>query len=302
MDVIDKNILTDLMINCRTTYQEMALKYNLSANAIKKRINNMISKGVIERFTIQLSLAMIDAEILMSLVNTDGTEDEEKFIEEIGNDPRFSAVGQASGNLYIAYAKYYNGTIGLSEIRSFFTKYSFIKNIELYPLLMNQGGKAELSRTELTILKFLMENPRMPISEISSKSGISSRMVSAVVNDLVERGIIMLSINYNPGAGDSILFLVKIEWDDTELKLDDLLTWLPKEFPDEYWVPAGVCVTSPTVFGAFISSNVKRIPEITKEIRRNPSIKAVTPIIGQPNSTFPDYSVLRLKELLREIS
>ena len=96
MDPIDKNILTDLMINCRTTYQEMALKYNLSANAIKKRINNMISKGVIEQFTISLSLEMIDAEIMMSIVHTDGTEDEEKFIIEIGTDPRFSAVGKTS--------------------------------------------------------------------------------------------------------------------------------------------------------------------------------------------------------------
>jgi DNA-binding Lrp family transcriptional regulator len=298
MDVIDKNILTDLMINCRTTYQEMALKYNLSANAIKKRTNNMISKGVIERFTIQLSLAMIDAEILMSLVNTDGTEDEEKFIDEIGNDPRFSAVGQASGNLYIAFAKYHNGSIGLSEVRSFFSKYSFVKNIELFPLLMNLGGRADLSRTELTILKFLMENPRMPISEVSSRSGISSRMVSTIITDLVDRGIIMLSITYSPGA-DSILFLEKIEWDDQKLKLDELLAWLPMEFPDDYWVPAGISATSSIVFGAFISSNLKRIPEITKGIKKNPSVKAVTPIIGQPNRTFPDYSVLRLKELMR---
>ena len=51
---------------------------------------------------------------------------------------------------------------------------------------------------------------------------------------------------------------------------------------------------------AFISSNAKQISEITKGIRKNPSVKAVTPIIGQPSRTFPDYSVLRLKELLNE--
>lgn len=301
MDVIDKNILTDLMINCRTTYQEMALKYNLSANAIKKRISNMISKGVIERFIIQLSLAMIDAEMLMSIVYTDGTENEEKFIEEIGNDPRFSAVGRASGNIYFAFAKYFNGSEGLSEVGSFFRKNNFVKTVELHPLLMNRGEKAELSVTELTTIKFLLKNPRMPISEISSRSGITTRMINTVIKDLMARGIILLSINYSPGAGDSILFLEKIEWDDQKLKLDELLEWLPKEFPDDYWVPAGICATNPIVFGAFLSNNLSRIPEITKGIKKNPSVKAVTPIIGQPSKTFPDYSDLRLKEIVNRL-
>ena len=301
MDVIDKNILTDLLINCRTTYQEMALKYNLSANAIKKRINNMISKGVIERFTVQLSLAMLDAEILMSIIYTDGTEDEEKFIEEIGTDPRFSAVGQASGNIYFAFAKYFNGTIGLSEVGSFIRKNVFVNSVELHPLLVNRGNKTELSVTSLAIIKLLMENPRMPISEISNRSGITSRMVNTVINDLTSRGIILLSIDYSPGAGDVILFLEKIEWNDQKLKLDELLAWLPQEFPEDYWIPAGINAISPIAFCAFLSSSLKRIPEITKGIRKNPAVKAVTPIIGQPNKTFLDYSVLRLKELIREI-
>ena len=120
MDVIDKNILTDLIINCRTTYQDMAIKYNLSANAIKKRINNMIYKGVIENFTIQLSLEMIDSDILMCIIKTDGTEDEEEFIEYIGNDPRFSSLGRASGNLYIAFAKYMNSFMNSSNEFGFF--------------------------------------------------------------------------------------------------------------------------------------------------------------------------------------
>ena len=299
MDVIDKNILTDLILNCRTSYQDMAIKYNLSANAIKKRINNMISKGVIEKFTIQLSLDMIDADILMCIIQTDGTEDEEQFLEYIGNDPRFSSLGRASGNLYIAFAKYMNGTAGLSEIRLFLNK-KFVNNIELFPLLMDRGGKIEFSRTELTILKYLMENPRIPISEISNKSGISSKMISTIITDLSERGIVLFSITYSPGT-DSILFLEKIDWNDQEMRLNELLEWLPKRFPEDFWIPAGICATEPIVFAAFISNNLARIPEITKRIKENKAVKSVTPIIGQPNKVYPDYSVLKLQELVKDI-
>ena len=299
MDVIDKNILTDLILNCRTTYQDMALKYNLSANAIKKRINNMISKGVIEKFTISLSLEMIDADILMCIVQTDGTEDEEQFVEYIGNDPRFSSLGRASGNLYIGFARYMNGTRGLSEIRTFLNK-KFVDNIEIFPLLMNRGGKAELSRAELTILKYLLDNPRMPISEISNKSGISSKMISTIIADLLERDIILFSITYSPGT-DSILFLEKIEWNDQEMRLDELLEWLPNQFPEDFWIPAGICASEPIIFAAFISNNLARIPEITKRIKENKAVKSVTPIIGQPNKVYPDYSVIKLQELVRNI-
>jgi hypothetical protein len=163
---------------------------------------------------------------------------------------------------------------------------------------MNRGGKSDLSRTELTILKYLMQNPRIAISEISSRSGISSRMVSTIITDLIDHGIINLSITYSPGS-DSILFLEKIEWDEQKLKLEELLAWLPMEFPDDYWIPAGISASTPIVFGAFISNNLKRIPEITKGIKKNSAVKAVTPIIGQPNRTFPDYAVLRLKKLLK---
>jgi DNA-binding Lrp family transcriptional regulator len=42
MDSIDKGIILDLMVNARTTYQEMANKYSISANAIKNRIKKRL--------------------------------------------------------------------------------------------------------------------------------------------------------------------------------------------------------------------------------------------------------------------
>ena len=135
---------------------------------------------------------------------------------------------------------------------------------------------------------------------ISNRSGISSRMISTIINDLVDRGIILFSITYSP-ATDSLLFLEKIEFDDQKLKLEDLLSWLPSEFPDDFWVPAGICATEPVVFGAFISQNLARIPEVTKGLKQNPSVKTVTPIIGQPNKTFPDHTFLKLQELIKNI-
>jgi DNA-binding Lrp family transcriptional regulator len=298
MDAIGKNILTNLMMNCRTTYEEMAVKNNISANAIKKRISNMISVGVIERFIIALSVEMLNAEMLMCLIYTNGREDSDQFINEIGNDPRFGAVGRASGSIYVIFATYLNGTIGIGEIRAFFGEYPFVKEVELFPLILERGSRIELSITELTILKYLYENPRMSFSEITTNTGISSKMVHDIIKNLIDNKIIRFSIHWNPGDGGAVFVMIKIEWDEKKANFLDVLAILPKNFPDEYFLPAGICATHPIIFAAFILNNTKPIPEISKKIRSFPFIKAVTAIIGEPNKTFSDYSTIRLKEMI----
>ncbi len=91
------------MSYCRTTFQEIAEKNEVSANAIKKRVIKMRSMGIIESYFVELTLAMVDAEMSMIILTTDGTEDEE-LIETIGNNPMVSYVGKLSGGMYNVFA------------------------------------------------------------------------------------------------------------------------------------------------------------------------------------------------------
>jgi Lrp/AsnC family transcriptional regulator, leucine-responsive regulatory protein len=52
MNELDYKILADLTANGRLTYAELGRKYNLSRVSIRERINNLIEKGIIEKFTI----------------------------------------------------------------------------------------------------------------------------------------------------------------------------------------------------------------------------------------------------------
>ena len=117
MDSLDKNILLDLHANCRITFQEIAQKNSISENAIKKRFTRMVNSGVIEDFYVELCLEMVDADMSMSLVTTDGTETGE-FIEEIGKNPMVSYIGKMAAGIYNVFACYH-GAVGLSEIGSF---------------------------------------------------------------------------------------------------------------------------------------------------------------------------------------
>ena len=76
LDLIDKGIIMDLDRNCRVSYEILSRKYNLAANSIKRRIEKLLESGVIQRFTIELSLAMMDSELMLALISTEGLEDE----------------------------------------------------------------------------------------------------------------------------------------------------------------------------------------------------------------------------------
>ena len=50
LDLLDKQIILALNVNCRTSYQALAHELGLSVNAVKKRINKLIETGVILEF------------------------------------------------------------------------------------------------------------------------------------------------------------------------------------------------------------------------------------------------------------
>ncbi|MHA2425196.1 MAG: Lrp/AsnC family transcriptional regulator, partial [Candidatus Thorarchaeota archaeon] len=74
MDAIDKSILMALDQNCRLSYEALARDLGVSANAIRKRITNLIESRVITDFVVLFSAAMTGAESLFLQIETDGCE------------------------------------------------------------------------------------------------------------------------------------------------------------------------------------------------------------------------------------
>ncbi|MEJ6951210.1 Lrp/AsnC family transcriptional regulator [Natronospora cellulosivora (SeqCode)] len=52
LDELDMKLIKDLSKDSRISYAELGRKYELSRVGIRERINNLVEKGVIEKFTI----------------------------------------------------------------------------------------------------------------------------------------------------------------------------------------------------------------------------------------------------------
>ncbi|MFX0210900.1 MAG: winged helix-turn-helix transcriptional regulator [Candidatus Hodarchaeota archaeon] len=301
MDELDKNILVTLFQNCRTPYRLMAQNNGVSANTIKKRVKKLLDTGVITDFIVDLSLEMVDGERCFIFIATNGTEEEESFIQQIGTNPSVRYIAQVSGGAYIIFATYTDGTRDLSKIRTYLRGFHAVQNVEIHPLIEQRGKKADLSELQLIVLRQLAKDPRMPICEIARRTGLTSRTVRRLVSDFIKGDSVELTICWNLNGGNSIAFLARVHWDEKMMDFNKVHELIQNEFSAEYWREISyVSAISPVLFAVFIVNNMKSIENITKKVRKMPHITSVVTIMGKPVRSFPDIKTKRVQELLFE--
>lgn len=59
IDEVDRVILSQLEIDSRLSFKDLAAKVNLSANAVAERVRRLQERGIIRRFTIELNFERI---------------------------------------------------------------------------------------------------------------------------------------------------------------------------------------------------------------------------------------------------
>jgi len=298
LDLIDKGILSDLTNNCRITYQEMAGKYGISANAIRKRILKLEDSGVIYQYGIALSPAMFDADYAFGVLYTDGSHDEQEFVERIGQNQYISAASSYTGGIYLLIAEF-TSMDGLHQVSTYLRSLEGVERVELHTLVIDKGNNVQLGRLPLRVLKHLNTNPRMPIVELAEKAGLTARRVRRIIQELVSGKGIRFRALLELGAADSVPFIARISWDDSKISHDELLSWLNQSFQLPLW-EIFISASEPTFFCLFTAGNLTEVEAITREIRTNAYVKSVRVLVSVYHKYFPAMGQSRLLELILE--
>ncbi|MHA1636992.1 MAG: Lrp/AsnC family transcriptional regulator, partial [Candidatus Thorarchaeota archaeon] len=77
----DWTILMKLCNNCRVSYEQLAREVGLSPNAVKNRVGNLISSGIVHKFHTILDQGVVGASHYQAIVITDGKEDIDGFVD-----------------------------------------------------------------------------------------------------------------------------------------------------------------------------------------------------------------------------
>ncbi len=298
MDAIDKGILGDLVANCRITYRELSIRYGITSSAIKKRVRKLEESGIIHGYTITLSRAMIGGSLLFGLLKTDGSQDEEAFVKQIGrNDKVVAAAAYTSGN-YALIAEYRNSQ-ELYEIGAFLRSFGCVENIELHQLLDTPGSKMVFSKLHLRVLKHLINDPRMSIATLAEKSGLTARRVRKIVNELLQSNAVSFRALLELGVAASISFLMRVTYDEKDADYQFIVAWLKDTFAHALW-DVYISVEGPLLYLLFAVNTLSELNDISRQVRRHKHIQTIQVIINKYHQFFTGLRSKILNQLIED--
>ncbi|MFX1509219.1 MAG: winged helix-turn-helix transcriptional regulator [Promethearchaeota archaeon] len=294
MDIVDKSILLELATNCRVTYQTIATRLDLTVNAVKKRILKLEEEGVIQRYYVYLSLAMMDAEWFLARITLSDTHFSPEFLDRIGAHPSVFSAGYLSDGSILVFAEYI-GAQGLSELGGFLRQLPGVANVEIHTLIADRGQKIPMTDGHLKVLRSLREDARMPISQISEQTGLTPRRIRSVIQDfhgkvgtpietLVDKeykpeisqskAALHFRIYWDLNAGGGNAFVVRTNWEEGKGSPEGVVQYFKSHFPFEFWF-SFVAATEPIIYCVFIVNHIRESEKILPVIRKAPNISKV---------------------------
>ena len=297
LDLIDKQILSILLVNCRTPYREIAKSLKMSATSIKDRVDDMVASGVIIDFIVEFTPAMIGSEIAAIWLTTDNIEDKEQFISDIAASRGVLQITLIYGGDYLVFAEY-TSSLELAALSETFRSNPHIISTEMHTLLSQRGMKTSLTNLQLRVLKALLKDARMQIIDIARETGLTVRLVRRTLRELRESEAIRFSLRWRLNVVDRLTSFIKLKWDPKQATRDEIINMMLIRYQDEFW-DIFLSVSDPFLIGVVVVDNLNRVDTLTAELKSHPAIVYSEAFIYRPAYRYKSIKRLYLEEAIQ---
>ena len=193
LDKLDLKIISLLSVDCRISYRNISSIVDLTPNAVKIRVNKMISNGIIKNFIVRVNpyLFGYEKEYSLTIRNSNRKIKEEDIVS------RLSLIGEL-----VVYAKQLGGSsICILAVKS--DAQDKIKLIDdlLKPAVIEKAIFAnyretsiQIQSSDLKIIKNLLTNPRMQVEDIAKYTSLSTKTVSRWFERMKKNQILQFTI------------------------------------------------------------------------------------------------------------
>ncbi|HEY7535942.1 MAG TPA: winged helix-turn-helix transcriptional regulator [Thermodesulfobacteriota bacterium] len=259
-DAQDIKILQILSNEGRKSFRSIGLQINLAPKSIKTRIESLVSSGVIEKFIIIVSPSALgyEKEYLIIVGKRGEKQNVYNNLNLLGDVIlEVQSLGGTSVFRLIVREESEN-------------KIQFLADA-LKPALVETTlasgtykTKKKLSNTDLSVLKCLIQDPRMEVAEISKKLSISSKTVARRLGAMQNNQAIKFSILINPAAlRGYILFAISMKIEVSMYQ--KILRRIYQDFPENFLLhpPAA---PQDTISVVFLSKDVFTSDKILETI------------------------------------
>ena len=270
----------------------------MSATAIKNRVDDLIANGVITEFTVDFSPEMAGSEYMMIFLETGTTEDRAQFILEIAENRGVRQIVPLYGGNYYIIAEYAS-SVEMANLIEAIKSHPDVNSTEMHPLTVLRGKKTTLTNLQLRVLRSLLEDARMPISDIARETGLTVRLVRRTLRELEESEAIGFSLRWRLNVSDRVAFLLKLKWDPKRLSRNEIFDLLLKNYEDEIW-DILLSASEPLLIGIIIVDNLNQVDKMTTEIRSYNAVLYSEAIMYRPPYNCKSIRRLALEEAVQQ--
>ncbi|MHA1935903.1 MAG: winged helix-turn-helix transcriptional regulator [Candidatus Thorarchaeota archaeon] len=302
MDDIDRTVLSELCSDCRVTYEHLARKTGLSPNAVKNRVQHLLDSGVVHRFSVRIDPGLIDADSYQAILSTDGSEKVDKFLDNLGKSPmvgHISTLASTKGGAYLVWGQYI-GSDMLHELGKFLRNPKQVQEVEFHTIYNPQIKRApEFTKLQLRVLRCLVDNPRMAISEIAQRIEVAPKTVRRALREIIDEKKVKLVARPDLASGGLVNTHIRIVWDEKSVSLDEMKQWFQTEYPVAFWSqwPSAL---EPVYFAEFFVRNLQEAVKISKQVQQASFVKSSVTLVAYSNAKYTYLGEILLKEMLEK--
>lgn len=271
-------ILNRLALDCRTSYRKIGIEVGLTTKSVKARVDKMMSGGIIQSFFVKVSPEVAGYSKLLAIaVRQSGN----KAPDDIAS--RLNLLGDSCFKV-----KCIGGIVvfGLLVRKEAEEKVGLLLDA-VKPALVESTSVAspyshvDLTRIDYKIIKCLISNPRMEISDIARTTAISEKTVSRRLERMRQNRVLEFSVICDPSAmGGYIMVHIGVNVEKSYYR--QVLERIHAELQEYFILSSAMLNQDDTISLLLMSENVFTIDAIMTRVESYQGVK-------RADVSFPTY-------------
>ena len=193
LDKLDLKIISLLSENSRISYRNISSIVDLTPNAVKIRVNKMISSGIIKEFVVRVnpSLFGYEKEFSLTIRNIDRKIKEDNIIDKLRLFGEILVFAKQLGGSCICILAVKKEAEERIRIIDNMMKPSIVEKT----IFANYNvPSVKIHTSDLKIIKCLLSNPRMQIENIAKETSLSSKTITRWFEKMKKNHIVQFTI------------------------------------------------------------------------------------------------------------
>ncbi|MFW9849145.1 MAG: winged helix-turn-helix transcriptional regulator, partial [Candidatus Thorarchaeota archaeon] len=213
---------------------------------IKKRVDRLRQWGVIQRFSAELSQETLGVDWVLAELRTKTNNNKVELLQQFAEHNCIGEVLMLGGGRYFVFAEVCPSE--RKELVSCINELDDVQSATLTDILpirngvikgdcrfTTRGGKINLTRNQLEILKYLVSNARMPVNQISELTGFSAKFIRRIIRRFIESDAVNLTLRLNLPSSGRINFILKYGLNEDTSGPIDATGFITEIYPEEHW-------------------------------------------------------------------